>query len=668
MTSIHAKAFRPKVPALSPRLLQGNYAVEALACKLESGAMDPFKGKGLVRTSTADVLSMHRFRHNGQDYWFEWPVACVDVARSPNSQDSRNRAYWSGDGEPRMASAAQALSGGGPYPTAWYVLGVYIPATIGTITPTGGSGNNESRAYVDTLVTQYGEEGAPSLPKVVTGPINSTSWNLSGLDAPPPNSGTVSAAAYQGDGVTRVTMDTTRGLARYEQVTFGGISGMTDLNATLTIRAVVDATHLDVELTTAQTLTGGGTWARRAPHNTTGMKRRIYRTVGTNTDYKFVAEQDASLTTYNDAVPATGLGAAIPTLNSYTPPKNGHSMTELANGSHCLLAGNEICFSEIGKPHSWPIENRYSFSGQGVSATAVGNNVVVGTDSAPVIAVATRPEAAQVAKLEGDALPPNIAKCGTVDTGKGALFPSHDGLWHVTPGGAVNVTAKLYTAEQWQALKPATFKACYVDQDYWAMHGSDDGAGRLLLLDTTNPDGIVEVADQFDALYTNHYDGRMYVARGNKIYLWDADDTNRYLAVWRGPDVQLGRPTNFVWCQVHAEFGQIVPLDLSIQQANEALMADARNVLGALAVTPVLAVPLGGSNIMEQPAQTQRRVQFTLLNNAEVRFTREVTSSKPFKLPGGFKSEVQGVQVSASTRVHSVTIAESIEELKQVSV
>lgn len=667
MTSLHAKAFRPKVPRMSPRLLQGNYAIEALACKLESGAMDAFKGPGLVRTSSADsILSMFRFRHGGQDYWLEWPVGCVNVARSPNSQDSRNRVYWSGDGEPRMAAAAQALAGGGPYPSGWYVLGVYIPGAIGAAVATGGTGSQETRAYVHTFVTQFGEEGAPSLPKLVTGPINATSWDLSSMETAPPNAGTVSAAAYQGGGITRVTLDTTRGLSRYEQVVFASVVGMTDLNATLKINAVVSGTQVDVELTTAQVYTSGGTWARRAPHNTTGMKRRIYRTVGTNSDYKFVAEIDAGTTTYGDAVPSSSLGTNLGTLDSYTPPKNGHSLTELANGAQCMLAGNEICFSEIGKPHSWPIGYRYSFAGQGVSATAVGNSVVVTTDGVPVIAVATRPEAAQVAKLE-DVVAPNIAKCGTVDTGSGALYPSHDGLWHVTPSGAKNITAALYSFEQWQALNPATFKAAYVDQDYWAMHENDEGAARLLQLDFTNPDGIVEVADQFDALYANPYDGRLYVSRANKVYLWDEDDTNRYLAVWRSPDFQLGRPTNFAVAQVHADYGQIVPLDLSIQEANESLMVNAFNVLGALAVTPVLSVPLGGTNILDQPAQTARRVQFALIDHGEVRYSREVTSNEPFKLPSGFKSEVQAMQVSASTRVFSITIAEGMAELKAAS-
>jgi hypothetical protein len=158
------------------------------------------------------------------------------------------------------------------------------------------------------------------------------------------------------------------------------------------------------------------------------------------------------------------------------------------------------------------------------------------------------------------------------------------------------------------------------------------------------------------------------VAKGPKLYLWDEDDTNRYLGVWRGPDYQLGKPVNFTVAQVHADYGQIVPLDLSIQTANIALMANADNVDGALGVTPLMAAPLAGSAIQEQPAQTARRVQFTLLDNDQVKFTRDVISSKPFRLPEGFKTEVCSIQISASTKVHSVTVAQGLEELKETSV
>lgn len=671
MTAIHAKAFRPAVPLTSPRLLQGNYATVALACKLQSGCLDPFKGPQLVRTSPlASIGTMYRYRASGIDYWLEWERSGVDVVRSPNSQDARQRVYWSGDGEPRMAAFSDAISGTGAYPGASYVLGVYIPQQLPTIAVAGGSTPVESRAYITTLVTQYGEEGAPSLPVVQSGNATGT-WTLSNLEAPPPNAGTVTGVTVLTGGFVRVGLNTVRGLAQYESLTLAAVGGMTDLIGTHRIEAINaggTSNTVDLRLTTSQTYTSGGTWARSAPHNTTGMRRRIYRSVGTTAIYLFVDDIDATLTSYADTKAATALGGACPTIDSFTPPKNGHSLRAMANGALSMLAGNEVCFSEIGKPHSWPIANRYSFSGIGVTQEVVGNSCIIATDSAPSIAVATTPDRAQVVKVEG-CLAGCVAKLGAVDTGNGVAYPAADGLWLVTSGVPVNLTEKLFSFEQWQALKPESFRAAFVDGEYWAVHDSPGGSPKLLLLDLRGgaPDGYVEVDDAFNAIYTNPFDGRMYVSRANRTFLWDEDDTNRYLGLWRGPTNQLGPPTNFSIAQVHAEFGDIVPVDNSILTANEQRLVDYLWLDGPLGTTPVVGVPLASSGLQEQPTQTARKVQFTLLTDGRVRFSREVTSAKPFRLPGGFKSETVAVEIASSTRVYSASIAQGVDELRQVS-
>lgn len=667
MTALNMKAMRGKVPRVSPRLLPGNFGTEALNCKLVSGAIDPLKGLTLNHTSlAAAITTMYRYRHSGTDYLLVWADNVVDVARSPVAQDARGSLYYTGDGEPKMTTFADGIVGGGPHPAGWFVLGVYFPTiTTASINVVGGGGATENRAYVYTFVTQYGEESAPSPAILKTGFSNATSWDISGMEAFPPNSGTVTNATIPSAGIVEVSLNNVRGLAQYEEITFAAVGGMTDLNGTHEILSVDVATNrIRLVLTTVQVYTAGGTWARRAPHNTTNMKRRIYRTVGTNTDYKYVGETTG--TTFVDNIAATALGNAITTLDSYTPPKNGHSLVELANGAHAMLAGNELCFSEIGKPYSWPIGNRYSFAGVGVAAVSSGNSVVVATDGAPVLATATVPEAASVAKMEG-IFAPCLSKVGTVDTGNGALIPSHDGLWLASPGGARNVTAELYSFEEWQALLPATLKAAFVNQTYYGMHDSAEGTAKILVLDMRQPDSVLEVDDQVDALHASPYDGKLYVAKGNKVYEWDSDDTNRYFASWKSAEFQLGKPTNFSVAQVHADYSDIVPLNLSITAANAALLVSADNIEGALGATEIGTLPIAGSNLLEQPTQTTNRVQFTLLNHGAVVFSKEISNSKPFRLPAGFKMEIAAAQIASSVRVYSITVAQGMDELKRFS-
>jgi hypothetical protein len=665
MTALNSKNFRGQVSRLSDRLLAGNYASSALNVRLDRGRLDPIKGptQHSAAVGQGSIGSLFRFRNAQTDFWLTWVRSGVNVARSPNSQDTHNRLYWTGDGEPRMTTADLALVSA-DYPTSWYVLGVYKPTVAPTVGHTGGAASAETRSYVYTFRTALGEESAPSPATTYSAPSDATSWDLSAMEAVPPSSGTVSAASHAG-GVVTVTMNTTRGLAKYEEVVFSGVAGMTDLNGTFPVASVVSGTQITVELTTAQVYTAGGVWQRRAPHNTTGMLRCIYRTVGTSEDYKYVGAVAATSTAFTDNIAATALGDGLTTLDSSTPPKNGHSIVELANGAHAMLAGNELCISEQGKPHSWPVANRYPFSGTGVAAVAVGNSVVVTTDSVPVLATCTVPEAASLARMDG-VVAPNIAKLGTVDTGMGAAFPSHDGLWHVTPSGSKNLTASLFTPEQWQALVPSSFRAALSNRHYYAAF-TDGAMARILDLDLENPDSTVTIDQDVDVIYDNPYDGRMYVVIGHIIYKWDEDDQNRYLAYWRSRAFQLGKPVNFSVAQVHAEYGEEVQTNTRIAAWNAAILTSSENIEGAMGVTPLGVYPIGATNLLEQPTQSFR-VQFSLVRNGEVVFSRELSNSNPFRLPSGFKIEVGGYEIASTVPVYSVTIAQGMGELREASV
>jgi hypothetical protein len=111
------------------------------------------------------------------DVWLAFNSRDVDVVRSPLVNDSYDRYYWAGDGVPQYNTYAQIYAGsGGPY-----YLGVPTPTGAPTVVPPAG--DDETRAYVYTFVTAYGEESAPSPPTIASG-IAGT-WELSGIDTNP---------------------------------------------------------------------------------------------------------------------------------------------------------------------------------------------------------------------------------------------------------------------------------------------------------------------------------------------------------------------------------------------------------------------------------------------------------------------------------------------------
>lgn len=667
MTAIRVGPFRGEVPRLSDRLLQPNQATAAVNCKITSGRLDPLKGLGLIHTSLlASIKTIYRYRFTGLDNWLVWSRV-VDVVKSPTIQDALGRIFYTGDGEPRMTTYALAISGAGTYPAAFYVLGVPPPVTAASLAVVGGVAPVETRAYVYTFRTTFGEESAPS-PAVVASGAPDGSWNLSAMETAPPNSGTVSAATTIATGIVEVTLDTVRGLFASEEVTFAGVLGMTSLNGTFALLSVDTATSkVKVALTTAQTYTAGpDTWARVAPHNVTGLTKTIWRTVGTNTDYKRVASIPAANTTYSDTVASTALGEAISTIGSAPAPKDMHSLVALSNGAIAGISGNQLCISEQYKPYSWPTANRYAFPGTGVALCAAENAVIVMTNGEPYVFTATVPEAATSAGMNSYA--PCVAKRSVVDVGGGCIYAGHDGLYLATPTGVRNLTIQLFKNDEWSQLLPATFKASFIDQRYYAMHDMADGSPSLIfMLDLADPDSVIQFDERVETLYRNTLDGKQYAVQGNKIYAWDNDDANRYLSFWRSKEYQIGASINFKVAQIHAKFDDIAPANTTKLTANIALMASARNVKGALNTTTVNRFAVNGSAVLRVPVETQRTVQFSLIVDGQVKFTRTVQTNKPFTLPAGFKSEIQGFQISASIPVYSVSVAQSLEELAQAS-
>jgi len=397
--------------------------------------------------------------------------------------------------------------------------------TLPTVTFSGGTPttqatgtvvfkNYEARSYVYTFVTTFGEESPPSPPSTVTNGSADGTWGLSGLQTAPPNTGTVSAAATIGSNTVQVTLNTVFGIAQYDTITFSSVVGMTSLNGSFRVQAVDTATNkVTVSLDTAQTYTSGGAWARNAPFNTTGMVKRIYRTVGTSGLFLYVGEVAVATTTFSDTVLAADLGEELPTADSSLPPKNLTSLISLPNGCLAGIAGNELCFSDPYMPYSWPVRNRYSFSGVGVAAVAASNSVIVLTETYPILYTGSDPEAMSGSTLETYA--PCVSKRGVVDLGGAAMYPSFDGLWLVSPQQIQCITRKLYREEEWTLLNPATFDAVFHDGQYYAYYVGQTES-RILIIDLESPDSVTEVDESADALYRNELDGKLYIAKGQK--------------------------------------------------------------------------------------------------------------------------------------------------------
>ena len=178
------------IPAADTRLLPENHAGMSKNAWLYSGSIVGLRAPVDVRT-LAMPAARRAYRipkqYNDKDhipdsYWLEFLNSDVDVIRSPASGDTFERYYWASSQSggttdaPLYNTKARIIAGQAPF-----TLGIPAPIVAPGVTPATG-GATESRAYVYTWVSAYGEESGPSPATLATGSI-SGSWALT-LTAP----------------------------------------------------------------------------------------------------------------------------------------------------------------------------------------------------------------------------------------------------------------------------------------------------------------------------------------------------------------------------------------------------------------------------------------------------------------------------------------------------
>jgi hypothetical protein len=186
MVALKLQNFGGMIPAVDSHLLPPNSAEFCTDAWVNSGALEGFRELQLVHTPV-NPLAQRVFRipiekvdsaRIPNSYWLEFNTANVSVIQAPTTGDQFERFYWATDNDRPRYNTKARIAAGDPE----LALGVPSPGTAPGVVVTGGSGPLESRAYVYTFVTIYGEEGPPSLPTLVNANTDGT-WDIT-LTAP----------------------------------------------------------------------------------------------------------------------------------------------------------------------------------------------------------------------------------------------------------------------------------------------------------------------------------------------------------------------------------------------------------------------------------------------------------------------------------------------------
>lgn len=651
MTSLRLQPFGGLSPRTSAQLLPDSGAQEASNVILTSGEIRPMRKPTLVTVPVNPLpKSIFKCVHGVSEKWLDW-IKDVDCALVPLSVDVEPRYVWAGDGEPRY-SKFSAL------PAAFYALGVPTPLTAPTVNHSGGTGAAESRFYTYTFTLLNGTvlwEGSNSpLSGFVTGKVDGT-WAITGMDALPANSGTGTGVFSSGE--TAFTNAGNHWLRAGDEVVIGGVTMPV---TTITSNSIFKVAG-DYHTATA--------WARKAPWDTAGMTRGIYRTSGATGQFQLVAE-GVSATTYNDTLTASQIPGDELISAGWTPPRPGlKGLFALPDGSLAGFVNNILCRSEPYQPHAWPATYERAADYEIIGAQSFGTTIVAATAANPYVAEGVDPESVTLQKI--DKVWPCLAKRSVVSLGDGVLYATKDGIAYVGQAGPSVWTAVLYTVEEWFPLNPASMFAAVAQEKVFIAYTLSNGTTQMLMVYPAEQAALTQIALSPTELYADPRDGNIYYVDADGIKQWNSGIGEFLSYTWRSKEFNLAKKVNFGAAKV--EFSSAVTTVDSIQAqanyqadllANQAIItAGIEHDYGDFAFGEVA---VADDNLTDPRDGTLDRLEFKLLVDGGEKFSRVVTSTDAFRLPAGFKADTYSIQVSGTVKIQSIKLAETMRGLAEI--
>lgn len=472
------------------------------------------------------------------------------------------------------ADAMAALYGELEFEFNTAVLDYYRQARIAANVPEGQVELVEVRYYTYTLVNPYGEESKPYLP---------------------------------GDG----NADTELPMIQCNQAQ----------TATVTLPATLPA-----EVT--------NTW-----------KWRLYRSsAGTQAaGFFMVAEAPVTATSYTDLRPSDALNENLQTMTWFPPPIHGTSpnlryLKNIVQMPGQFLAGfvdNTVYFSEPNHPYAWPPQYAIPLNDDIIALGVFGATLVVLTEGRPVYISGNAPES--VSRVDMESIEACVSPRSVVPVSGGVVFASQNGLCIATQAGIVNMTSKLYTRKEWEALGPSSM-VC--EEHDGVIYFTRPTIGKMGALHVQSGK-LVTFDLSPTALYADHSTGGLYaalspvagqVAKAVKVQKGTGTRTAR----WRSKRIVLPAEVGFAWLAVEGEQSAVTPLNVDIY----------------------------GYYI--DPVTGNEHADLLVTARGNGTYSAVVIDTRPIRVETGRFKDFE-VDITGQCRVTSVVLASSTDELKGVN-
>ena len=574
---------------------------------------------------------------DGHTYWIPFYDKSASCHRGPLVNDAYNRYYWTQDGQGLRYDTFQNLEYNSF--TDGYDVGVPAPEKVPAVAaaqPDSEADIFVTRAYVYTYVSVYGEEGPPSPPTTADG-IDGGLWEISNMLGNPD------------DGKRRLL-----------------------------------------------------------------ASKNIYRTVPAETgvaEYHYVGSVGINTPLFFDDIPdeVVSLNRIMESTFWYPPPEDLSGLTAHPNGFFVGYSGRDIYFSEPYRPHAWNPNYIVSTLGEIIGFGIFGTTIVVCTNSFPYTATGIHPQA--MVLTQHDTAEPCLSRYGIVSMPFGVYYPGPNGLMLAGSQGFRNATKDLMTKEEWQnRYQVKTFDGARYQSQYVALYNTTKGImfapdePMAALVDIDLASGQVE-PDQADSIFTDEYSGKTYLLSSCDMYEWNPVSGAALEFDWTSMEFDASDPVNFgasriIW---YSDWTPPTPEETwawriynTSRIAAAPLMPMNFNVTNGVNVIPGLVYDL--TVLDPYPEIDQTKVQtyldnfkqikqtfhwgpliwvpaigaqwpntpyvvMELIANGQVVYEREVSHTRMFRLPAGFKATRFKIRLRSNINIQSVKVAETGKEL-----
>lgn len=341
---------------------------------------------------------------------------------------------------------------------------------------------------------------------------------------------------------------------------------------------------------------------------------RIYRTATGDfgAAFQFVAQIPIAQSTYTDTKNGTQLAETIQS-ETWDPPRVGMKGLGLTQqGVAFGFIGKIMCFSELFKPYAWPRDYELTTFDDIVAIGYYDAHFIAATNGRPVMITGIDP--ASLSQQELPIIEACVSRRSMVSMGFCAIYASPNGLVMAAGSSAKLITEGLFTKEEWSAINPSSIHA-YEHRGmylfFWKVSETEKGG---FIFDPKNvADGILSTDQWFSSGTRDIATDSLYLLGSNgDVFVWDSGDPLPFR--WRSKRFRMTEPKQFVVGRVTAE--------------------------------------------------NYDDITFRAYADGELRHEEQVTGENAFRLPRDGKARQWEIEVSGTSTVQEIILAESKTELQ----